>query len=642
MNKRILFFLSLFLFLLLSPVSGQDNLTYKNWSLTENNTGWTVTKYTGNESAVTIPEMINEIPVTQLAAELFMNHMNLESVVIPDTVTTIGRNAFFGCTSLKDVKISEQVKSIPDGCFRYCLSLEKIDLPYVLTSIGKDAFSDCPSLTSIYIPANVTTIGETAFAYCQNLAEISFPRKITTINADAFLGTPWFEAQTDEFVFVGRGILLKYNGIEKNVEIPNGTVSISNAFQGNLQVESVTLPDTVLRITQNAFRDASNLTSINIPEQVTTIAASAFEGCRKLTSINIPDTVTSLGGSVFRYCDSLTKLDLPSNIRSLPSRFAGDCPNLQNVRIPGSVTAIDKNAFLGSNNIQLLITPGSSAEAILNEYEMPFSYYHASNNDFSYTINGSEIEIVKYLGENYDVEIPAQITGLPVTSISQAAFQGSEIVRSVSLPITIKRIGDEAFSNMPNLENIYFSFGLEKIGSNAFSGSNDLLELSIPDGVRSIGDNIVDLSAKTFICAHPGSYAEQFLIKKGYWVYSPENCTEISKETDKWASENLRLAAECDCSDCGNTDSIVKTINGQIENYSILRISNDTQTITEEMLLGTETDLFLYVPESVNSIDAQILTDRNVTIVGTPGSYAENFADTNGLRFISLIITNSR
>ena len=72
MNKRILFFLNLFLFLLVTPVSGQDNLTYKNWSLTENNTGWTVTKYTGNESAVTIPEMINEIPVTQLAAELFM------------------------------------------------------------------------------------------------------------------------------------------------------------------------------------------------------------------------------------------------------------------------------------------------------------------------------------------------------------------------------------------------------------------------------------------------------------------------------------------------------------------------------------------------------------------------------------------
>ena len=113
-------------------------------------------------------------------------------------------------------------------------------------------------------------------------------------------------------------------------------------------------------------------------------------------------------------------------------------------------------------------------------------------------------------------------------------------------------------------------------------------------------------------------------------------------ETDKWASENLRLGAERDCSDCGNADSIAKTINGQIEKYSILRVPNDTQIITEEMLSEAETDLFLYVPVSVNSIDAQILTDRNVTIVGTPGSYAENFADTNGLRFISLIITNSR
>ena len=107
-------------------------------------------------------------------------------------------------------------------------------------------------------------------------------------------------------------------------------------------------------------------------------------------------------------------------------------------------------------------------------------------------------------------------------------------------------------------------------------------------------------------------------------------------ETDKWAAENFLLGAECDCSDSDNSGIPVKTINGQIENYAILRIPNDTQSITEEMLSGITSDLFLVVPVSVSFIDPQILANRNVTIVGVPGSYAEFFADTNGVNFISV------
>ena len=169
MIKIFFFLLSLICVFISQPVEAQDEpqiLSSNNWSYFSNETGWTVSSYSGDKINLEIPAEINDIPVTQLGAELFMNNSKLESIQIPDSVTTIGKNAFLGCTALKEVKIPEQVKTIPEGCFRYCLSLENVELPYILTTIGKDAFSDCLALREISIPPNVTTIGQTPFAYC--------------------------------------------------------------------------------------------------------------------------------------------------------------------------------------------------------------------------------------------------------------------------------------------------------------------------------------------------------------------------------------------------------------------------------------------------------------------------------------------
>ena len=643
MKKRIYFFLCLILVLFVIPVSAQNDtkiLTSDNWSYFKNDTGWTLSAYNGSESAVEIPAEINETPVTQLGPELFKNNTKLESVLIPDSIITIGKNAFFGCVSLKEVKISENLKTIPEGCFRYCLSLENIELPYILTTIGKDAFSDCLALREISIPPNVTTVGETAFAYCENLEKVSVPRKLTTVNANAFIGTAWFNQQTDKFVFIGRGILLKYNGDEKDVEVPYGTASISNAFQGNVRIESVVLPRTVLRITQNAFRDAANLKTINIPEFVTTIGGSAFEGCRSLTNVILPSTVTSLGGSAFRYCSSLTKMDIPEKVKNIPGRFLGDCPKLENVRIPESVTGIDVNAFAGSENIRISIVPNSPAEAILIEREISFHYYQASTEDYSYNNNGKEIEIVRYDGINKFVDVPAQINGLPVTSIGNTAFQGNAAVREISIPFTVKTIGDSAFSNMENLEHVYLSFGLEKIGSNVFSGSDALADIYIPKGVRSIGKNIIDASSTANICVVPGSDAESILLGEGYWVYPPDICSAVPAYAEKWTVENLYAGNISGCSEGENIEP-VRTINVLTQNTGLVRIPNGTIAVSADMIPASEEVLIIYVPLSVNSIDPQILEGRTVSIAAESGSYAENFSLEYGLNFIPRIISET-
>ena len=140
MIKIFFFLLSLICVFISQPVEAQDEpqiLSSNNWSYFSNETGWTVSSYSGDKINLEIPAEINDIPVTQLGAELFMNNSNLESIQIPDSVTTIGKNAFLGCTALKEVKIPEQfVKDGVDTTMR--MFWEPFPMPILSEMDGKN------------------------------------------------------------------------------------------------------------------------------------------------------------------------------------------------------------------------------------------------------------------------------------------------------------------------------------------------------------------------------------------------------------------------------------------------------------------------------------------------------------------------
>ena len=191
---------------------------------------------------------------------------NIKEVELPETVTVIGDNAFFGHT------------------FAF---LEKINIPSRVITIGSGAFSGCENLISINIPNNVTSIGESAFYECSALTTMNIPSSVNSIGYGAFSGC---SALT-------------------TINIPSSVNSIGyGAFSRCSALTTINLPSNIIDIGDWLFNGCSSLVTISIPSKVTSIGELAFDSCTALTTVNIPNSVNAIGDDAFWGCTSLSSI----------------------------------------------------------------------------------------------------------------------------------------------------------------------------------------------------------------------------------------------------------------------------------------------------------------------------------------------
>jgi hypothetical protein len=289
------------------------------WETKQENGGLVITGYTGNATAITIPDKINGVTVVGIGGSAFAN-IPLARVTIPNSVTAIGDFAF-STTQLTSVTIPNSVTAIGDGAFADCSSLTAISvdvrnptfssvdgvlfskdmktliaypggksssymIPNGVTAIGDVAFGGAV-LTSITIPNSVTTIGDVAFGGAV-LTSITLPNSVTTIGMAAFSGclsltSIGVDVQNSAFSSVD-GVLFSKDmktliaypgGKSSSYTILNGVITIGEAAFAGTQLTSVTIPNSVTTIEDFAFAD-TQLTNVTIP-RAATLGFQAFD-----------------------------------------------------------------------------------------------------------------------------------------------------------------------------------------------------------------------------------------------------------------------------------------------------------------------------------------------------------------------------
>ncbi|MBO7470560.1 MAG: leucine-rich repeat domain-containing protein [Bacteroidaceae bacterium] len=322
------------------------------------------TNYTGN---VDIPEFVEyngiTYKVTSISNDAFRGCSSLYTINIPNTVTTIGYNAFRDCTNLT-FTIPNSVTSIGGNAFlntpwyngqpngmvyvgnvAYCYKgsgLQNISLRDGTLSIACNAFRNCTDLRTITIPESVTEIGEYAFANCSSLTSISIPGNVTSIGWSAF-------AECSKIT---------------SITIPNGVTKLEQGlFEGCSQLNTIILPDNLVFIGSGAFQFCSSLESIAIPEGVTSIGGSAFRSCTSLTSLTIPNGVTCIDGQTFQNCSSLTSITIPNSVTSIEYQAFEGCTSLTSVtiNIENPLSIDDGQTFSNSANATLYVPYGCKA-----------------------------------------------------------------------------------------------------------------------------------------------------------------------------------------------------------------------------------------------------------------------------------------
>ncbi len=282
--------------------------------------------------------------VTSIGKDAFYNCQNLADITIPESVTEIGVDAFFGCFRLKRVNINNlsawcsinfgnyEANPLHNSKSLYLNGVEIVDLeiPSDVTMIKDYTFCNCENFKSLSIHDRITSIGGVAFYQCSNLSSVHIPNSVKSIGKSAF-----YDCENITSLTIGDGV----------EEIKDW------AFAYCEKITSVVIPNSVTDMGNETFYFCSNLMEATIGKNVKSIGAEAFYCCENLTNILIPNSVSSIGERAFCGCHSMIDVILGNSITYIGWRAFDGCKNLINITIPDSVYEIGDDAFNYCSNL---------------------------------------------------------------------------------------------------------------------------------------------------------------------------------------------------------------------------------------------------------------------------------------------------
>lgn len=329
------------------------------------------------EGCSALTDVTFEAGITQIPDYLFFE-TGLQSITIPDAVTSIGGGAFESCDKLTEINFPDSLTAIEgEYAFAHCKALTEITLPKSMETIGLRVFYECVNLQKVVLPEGLKAIKDFAFGYCTSLSDVTLPSSLVELDACAFGGC---------------------TSLEK-INIPAGLTSVlstgNNAygpFEGCSALKTVTFGEGITRIPNWLFYKCSGLETIEIPETVTVIDSHAFRRCTSLTKITLPAALTAVGEYAFAGSAALTELTLPQGLASLGARAFMECTGLKKITIPGGVSLIGDQTFYGCTGLESVVLSSGVKEILSNVFgsctnlksvTIPASVVTIYNNAFS-------------------------------------------------------------------------------------------------------------------------------------------------------------------------------------------------------------------------------------------------------------------
>ena len=288
-------------------------------------------------------------PFYRASGKLYLNGEELVECRIPDGTSAVNDYLFAGCSSIERLILPASVSSIGKGSFEYCSSLDTINLSEGLTRLGDFCFLNCTKLERIIIPDSVTSIGIQAFYNCSSLSQLQFGKALSSIGRYAF----------------------NKCGALTSLEFPDALEELGvEAFRNCSNLSSITFGVGLKTIGGFAFASCPKLTELELPRGVTEIGDGAFRDCYGLASISLPDSITTIGLSTFTNCSKLQRIEIPKTVTAIASQAFLGCTSLENIIARATVPPLCGVSFDNENyQNAMLCVPQSSIQAYMSAPE---------------------------------------------------------------------------------------------------------------------------------------------------------------------------------------------------------------------------------------------------------------------------------
>ncbi|MEE1218575.1 MAG: leucine-rich repeat protein [Ruminococcus sp.] len=626
---------------------------------------------------ITIPNS-----VIKIGNSTFTNCSALIQVTIPNSVTEIGISAFKDCTNLMNITFSNQIKRISYGLFNNCINLSAFSIPYSVTVIEPYAFLNCKSLTKITVPKTVSSIGVCALGYSDTSTkledfaiygyQLTAAEKYTIDYQIKFVDLEPGVIKNLSYTVLPNGTvkITDYTGIKTILDIPdtlNGhkVVAIGQyAFNCCSNIEEVTIPDSVKTIESNAFLNCTKLRKVHIPDSVTSIGYGAFLNCHALEDIEISDNLKALGSkcfissvfyknknnwengalylenyliavdttlagnysvkkgtkliadSAFIDCKNLTDIVLPKSLKTIDNNAFKNCTSLKNITIPKNVTSISATAFTGCSNFTIYGSAGSFAETFANQNNIPFVNISGLSPVFEYNLldNGT-IAITKCISAEENLTVPEVLDGYTVTAIGDNAFTGNTDITTLSFADSITSIGEHSFKDCDELISVTIPKNITSIGYGAFYNCTELTDITLHDNINNLSANVF---FNTGYYNNKNNWDNGVLYIDNYLIKA--DTTLEGKYSIKDGTKAIADSAFLNC-----------------ENVVEINVPESVERIGNVSFKGCSNLEKITLPVSVTDIKPNAFAnDAFLTIYGYAGSFAEKYANENGIEFVDI------